>query len=135
MRKTVRSVISGLVATAAAVTMSATLGATPAQAGTARTVNTVAGNGFVAIAGSAHFYDLGDKFTLYDEESDGAGVYLYWSINQVDQPGIYWGGCFNTSKTFDQEIAEGAIVHMKVCLRDGGVIQTATCSKWVSAVA
>ncbi|WP_229073705.1 hypothetical protein [Actinoplanes sp. DH11] len=135
MRILTRRLLSGLAATAAAAALVITTGVTPAHAGRSGIAHTRAGNGFTGAAGMAQFYDLGEKFTLFDWEPDGAGVYVYWMIDGVNQPGIYFGGGSGQSQEFNKSIPEGRVVNFRVCLRDGGVIQADTCSVWANAVA
>jgi hypothetical protein len=119
----------------AAVVMVLTAGATPAHAGNSNFAYTRAGNGFEFGNGLGDFYDLTETWTLWDYAADGAGVIVQWKINDVSQPTLYNGNGLGSQKEFDFEIAEGAVISFRVCLRDNGVIQTATCSLWSPAKA
>ncbi|GAA0522737.1 hypothetical protein Ade02nite_82230 [Paractinoplanes deccanensis] len=136
MRKTTRRLLSGLAATVTTVGLAATLGATPAQAqadGDAYTQSWIA-KGYVAHAGYVYFTALGEKFTLFDSDADGAGISVQYYVNGAYREELYLGTGNGTDKTFDRSFAEGAAIRFRICLIDNGVIQDPTCA-WDGATA
>ncbi|SNY67374.1 hypothetical protein [Paractinoplanes atraurantiacus] len=136
MRRNVRRLLSGLAATATAVGLATTLGATPALAQSDGSAYTKAwiSKGYVAHAGYVYFTALGEKFTLFDSDADGAGVSVQYYVNGAYREELYLGSGNGTDKTFDRSFAEGAAIRFRVCLIDNDVIQETTCA-WGSGVA
>jgi hypothetical protein len=136
-----RSVKRAATATgAAAVALAATAAlATPAQAAghahyTAITTGTI---GFVA--GAAHFYSYGDRFTLIDRALDGWGVTLI-----VDRgEGIMWrplavlynGRGQGKTNTYDWDLPEGQRLRFKVCIQKSLGSPATRCGTWRDATA
>ncbi|XVU21344.1 hypothetical protein ACQPZJ_29230 [Actinoplanes sp. CA-054009] len=136
MRRYARRLLSGLAATATAVGLATALGATPAHAqtdGDAYTKYWIA-KGYIAHAGYVYFTALGEKFTLFDSDADGAGVSVQYYVNGAYREELYLGTGNGTDKTFDRSFAEGAAIRFRVCLIDNDVIQEPTCA-WGGATA
>ena len=132
MRATAQRAITGVLAAASATGLALALGAAPAHAGTDVTVMTKAGNGYAAYNASVVFTAVGEHFTLFDHEADGAGVYVSYYYQRPDDvwvfpASLYHGGGAGTSKDFNMNILDGSQVWIKVCLINGGDVKEDTC--------
>ncbi|GAA0517570.1 hypothetical protein Ade02nite_84090 [Paractinoplanes deccanensis] len=133
MRKTVRRLITGVLATASATGMALALGATAAHAERNLTLVTKAGNGYGASGGGLFFNATGEIFTVYDQRSDGAGVNVEYHYQEPSGVWVYPADLYNgdgagTSKSFNKSIVDGSTVYITLCLIDNGDIKEATCS-------
>lgn len=110
-----------------------------ASAGTSATAYTRANGAYASSAGSAHFQEYGDVFTVSDNKSDGKAVILFLEINGKTSnlwPPMYFSRGAGYTGTWDEELAEGTKISMEVCLASNPTTSIpGTCSGWVSAVA
>ncbi|WP_405862178.1 hypothetical protein OG407_27965 [Streptomyces sp. NBC_01515] len=129
MSKLRRHLMSGA-GVASALTGLLLYAASPASAATL-TVDTVASGSYVDWAGSEWFQSYGDHFAVCDNWKDGAGVIGYWKVGASGTVhSFYDGDGANTCAYEDHNVSETSYVYIKVCLRDDGVVKTATCSGW-----
>jgi hypothetical protein len=124
-----------LAATAVTITALA-VSVQPAQAAVAWTYTRATG-AYLQNAGTAKFDSSGDRFYLYDNQPDGAGVYgeldYYNGAGQFPQH-IYKSltSGSGTSASWAYTFTDGMTVKFRVCLRQDEVFG-ATCSAWKSA--
>lgn len=126
MLNTVKRIAAGLAATFTATALAISAGAAPAYADDAF-FGTYPSGQWLDGAGFLWFYHYGDRIVLADEAADGAGVYGEWK-HGVTTGSMYLGTGANTYKEWNLEFPEDVWITLKVCLRDNGVIQQATCS-------
>ena len=138
MNRTLTRVATGLAATAAAVAMAGTLGATPAFAGTNTSLATVKTATFKTGAGIAWFYHDGEHLEILDTAADGAGVRVYWAISDprgnVYENGTDYVGGVDVRKDINLSITDGHKISITLCISDNGNRIQATCSQnWAIA--
>ncbi|GIE34577.1 hypothetical protein Ait01nite_076220 [Actinoplanes italicus] len=133
MRRMVKQVLA--VASVAVVALGVSI--QPAQADVWWTYTRASGS-WIQSAGTAKWDNVLDRFYLYDNRADGAGVYgeiEYWSLNgtYMGRSSHYWGGGSGTSTSFSHNYYSGSKVAFRVCLQDNGQVDGLTCSFWKTA--
>ncbi|MBB4754497.1 hypothetical protein [Actinoplanes lobatus] len=138
MHSTLKRVATGLAATATAVTVASTVGATPAFAGTNTSLATLKTPSYALGAGLAYFYHEGEHLRIVDRDADGAGVRIYWAVsdpqgNVYDNGTAYVGGAGNENNV-NMTVTDGHTISFTLCVSDNGNRIQATCSQnWATA--
>ncbi|MEU4625379.1 hypothetical protein AB0G04_36085 [Actinoplanes sp. NPDC023801] len=124
-----RHLFPRILAAAAVTVMALGMSVQPAHAAVSWSYTRASGQ-WIQSAGTAKYDNVLDRFYLYDNRADGAGVYAEVTLNrQGSQTNyFYWGGGGGTSSSWAANYPSGFSIEYRVCLQDNGQVQAGTCS-------